>query len=136
MRLNFSYYKTWNRADSKTLFNGTEDKNVTKTKEWQAGLSASYGIGYYPNTRTAINGNLSVEAVYFKPAAYDIYKNTKMIKPTLNFSAGYFLSYRTSLSAEVNLRYEQEHVSLVNGKKFENHLFNSGFSFGLSHIIF
>ena len=136
MRLDVSYYKTWNRADSKTVFNGTEDKNATKTKEWQAGLFASYGIGYYPNTRTGINGSLSVEAVYFKPVAYDIYKNTKMVKPALNISADYFLSYRTSLSAQLNLLYEHRYVSLVNGKKFENHFFNSGFSFGLSHIIF
>jgi len=92
-------------------------------------------MGYFPNNRTAVNASLQLEASHIK---FDnpSFKNATVITPSVNFSADYFISYKTRLSAHWYLYYDKTFLNPIAGKQIETYNFNTNISFGLSHIVF
>lgn len=130
-----SWQTMWTDVDSKQTYTGNEIRNSSNQHESLAKLYASYGIGYYPNNRTAINASLQLEANHVD---YDnpFFKNGTVLNPLINFSADYFISYKTRLSAYWNFSYVKVFTNPVTGKQIEFHNFNTNISLGFSHIIF
>ena len=64
-------------------------------------LTGGLGFGYYPNSRTVVQGNGSVSLV--KPLGMPGAPIT--INPTLGFSADYFVSYFSRLNGSLNMAY-------------------------------
>lgn len=135
MIVSFSYHTVWNDVDAKSNFNGTETKFITNSRETESRFYASYGMGYFPNNRTAVNASLQLEASHIK---FDnpSFKNATVITPSVNFSADYFISYKTRLSAHWYLNYDKTFLNPIAGKQIETYNFNTNISFGLSHVIF
>jgi hypothetical protein len=135
MIVSFSYHTVWNDADAKSNFNGTETKLNTSSHETESGFYASYGMGYFPNNRTAVNASLQLEASHIK---FDnlSFKSATAIIPSISFSADYFISYKTRFSANWYLYYNKTFLNPAAGKQIETYNFNTNIAFGLSHIIF
>jgi hypothetical protein len=130
-----SYQKNWNSDETRNVFNGSEAFSKTDSKEWKTRLYSRYGWGYFPNNRTAINAYFELDASFGKSSEPIIYKEMRIIKPGIDFSADYFLSYRTRLTAHWNLSYQSTHIVFISNETFTGHDFFKGISFGLTHSI-
>jgi len=130
-----SYQKKWKNEENRSVFNGSETEWKTDTKEWQTRLYSRYGWGYFPNNRTAINAYLQLDASFGKSYEPIIYKEMRIIKPEIDFSADYFLSYRTRFNAHWNLSYKTVRAVSLANETLKGHDFYTGISFGLTHSI-
>jgi hypothetical protein len=131
----FSYKKNWNNVKNRYTYNGSENVFEIDTKEWETRLYSSYGLGYFPNNRTAINAYIKLLASYGKYSDLVAYKEMRIIQPAFNFSADYFLSYRTRLNAYCNLSYKSMRAVSIANETLKGHEFNTSISFGLTHSI-
>jgi hypothetical protein len=130
-----SYKKNWNNDETRNNFNGSEIVWEIDTKEWETRLLSRYGFGYFPNNRTVINAFLQLDASYGKASEPVAYKEIRIIQPALEFSADYFLSYRTRLNAYCNLSYKSMHAVSIANETLKGHEFNTSISLGLTHSI-
>jgi hypothetical protein len=64
-----------------------------------------------------------------------VYKEMRIIRPEIDFSADYFLSYRTRLTAHWNLNYKSLRAVSYTNETFNGHELYTGISFGLTHSI-
>ncbi|MGN6399233.1 MAG: hypothetical protein ACTHMD_02195 [Flavisolibacter sp.] len=135
MTASLSWKTTWANEDSKTNSNGSEIRSIIKRHEPEVRLSASYGMGYYPSNRAAINTNLQIEATHVE---FDnsSWKNATTLSPSVNLSADCFISYKTRLSFNWSLFYYKSFINPVLGNQIEIYNFNTNVSFGFSHVIF
>jgi hypothetical protein len=131
----FSYKKNWNNVENRYTYNGSENVFEIDTKEWETRLYGRYGVGYFPNNRTAINTYINLLATYGKSSEPIIYKEMRIIQPAFEFSADYFLSYRTRLNAHCNLSYKSMRAVSITNETLKGHEFYTGISFGLTHSI-
>jgi hypothetical protein len=130
-----SYKKNWYNDETRNIFNGSETVFENDTKEWETRLYSRYGLGYFPNNRTAINAYLQLDASFGKSFGIFAYKEMRIIQPAFEFSADYFLSYRTRLYAYCNLSYKSMRAVSIANETLKGHEFNTGISFGLTHSI-
>lgn len=91
-------------------------------------LNATYGVGYYPNTRTQITAEAGLSASYSNGKAWGV-------SPSLTFSANYFIGYRTYLNAYVSSGYYHNRFEDLFIASKANR-FSSDFSIRLSHFLF
>jgi hypothetical protein len=136
MSVSLSWSSGWWHSLSKDNANGTalEDRY-----DWEGKLTllnATYGIGFYPNNRTAMNANLGLQAKYITYDNNLAIKSYRQVKPFVNFTTDYFINYKTRLNAYWSLTYEKSFTKPINDKQFEDHYFNSYISLSLSHTLF
>jgi hypothetical protein len=134
MGINLSYQSLWHNIEGRSTFNGNSFFSEIDSHESQMRWYSFYGIGYFPNNRTLLNANLVVEAVHIKYDNNPLKKST-VIKPSLNFSTDYFISYKTRLSAYWNLQYDLFNNKTVMDTDSKGHYFSTSLSLGLSHSI-
>jgi hypothetical protein len=139
LQRNFGATISWqtqkNEQRNKSTINGNTSQTKTVTKQTQTQLYAFYGIGYYPNNRTIVNTNLAVEG--FRSSYHDGSLNKMtVIRPSLNFTANYFISYRTRLTANLTVYYEANQLEYDSLPKVNRRLVNSAFNLSLTHTFF
>ncbi|HJW17029.1 MAG TPA: hypothetical protein VJ499_07910 [Flavisolibacter sp.] len=130
-----SFQKKWNSDENRYGYMGSESLSKIDTREWITRLYSRYGWGYFPNNRTVINAYLQLDASFGKSSEPVLYKEMKIIKPGMDFSADYFLSYRTRLTANWNLNYKSSRAVTNTNETVNSHELSSGISFGLTHSI-
>jgi hypothetical protein len=130
-----SYHKKWNTIKNTNVFLGSETISKTDSKEWNAELYSKYGWGYFPNNRTAVNASFQLDASYGKAPEAIPFRQLRFIKPGIEFSADYFLSFRTRITAYWNLNYKSSYAVTNLNETVKWHEFYTSFSFGLSHAI-
>ena len=135
MRVVLSWLTNWQDDHATYHYNGSDTQNNVTTHQTEASLQAFYGLGYYPNNRTQVNANVNLE-VKRRFLEDPLIQRITWLKPSLNFSADYFLSYKTRLSAHWNLLYEKSFTEPVTGKSWNAHNFSTSFSVRLVHAIF
>ena len=94
----------WQRTASIELSFGWEDYKRTKmdrTDSYQTRLTANYGLGYYPNSRTYISGGI------FETLAYGFNNDYHTISSltALRFEMSYYFSPQFSLNLNYQLGY-------------------------------
>lgn len=72
------------------------------TRYWRPGVSALFLAGWFPNSRTRINGSSSLQANYFMPQSSSDFI---WITQRTDLAADYFLNFRTRLRANIGLQY-------------------------------
>ncbi|MBX2929949.1 MAG: hypothetical protein KF852_19095 [Saprospiraceae bacterium] len=72
------------------------------TRYWQPGATALFLAGWFPNSRTRINGSTSLQANYFMPQSSSDFI---WIAQRTDLAADYFLNFRTRLRANIGLQY-------------------------------
>jgi hypothetical protein len=132
------FRQTFNREKIKS-----ESVSGSTESEWfrtypELLFNSFYGFGYYPTNRTVVDGGLSFDAVYGqqnmainRPAYFSL-------APGLQFSANYFINFRTRvfLNAGINYRYtELKDVGPVM-PAYNKNVVTGNFVFGFSHVIF
>lgn len=90
-------------------------------------LNTTYGIGYFPNTRTQLVAAVNLVGGF--------YKNYWDAISSLNVSADYFLGYRTYLRGNISASYAHYQFDNVPADIIRKN-FSSSFSLQLSHFIF
>jgi hypothetical protein len=130
-----SFQKNWNRDEIRSLFYGSEFISKSETKEWKTRLYSMYGWGYFPNNRTAINASVQLDASLSKTSDPLLFKEMRIIQPGIVFSADYFLSYRTRLTAFWGLNYKSTRTVSIANETFKGHEFSTGIYLGLAHAI-
>lgn len=123
-----SYFGTRYYQRNKFVSGSNQTETTTDFYSAQYYLNSYYGIGYFPNTRTQLTGNIGLRGVYGNPEYWHL-------TPSLDLTINYFLGYRTYLTGNVTTRYTyyKSGSSLFN---FDgNHLYG-GFALHLSHFIF
>ena len=98
-------------------------------------LAASYGLGFYPNSRTEIKGSLSQDVDYL----FNEYGSAWVTTTALNFQMSYYFSpqLRLSLSYRAGFNYDQEcnkdfDICAYSKNKYPTNVL----SFGLSYSLF
>jgi hypothetical protein len=130
-----SIQKKWNSDETRNIYFGSESVSKIDTWEWLTRLYSRYGWGYFPNNRTAINAYLLLDASFGKSSRQVVYKEMRIIRPEIDFSADYFLSYRTRFNAHWNLSYKSLHAVSNTNETLNGHELYTGISFGLVHSI-
>ena len=137
---NFSTTLSWKYYETDHIYEweqpGTSWETGSHTFESGLNYFLSYGLAYYPNTRTIINGTASLEAVkhWFDPNATE--QEEYGARSSVSLSADYFIGYRTRFNAGVYFFYDKwRTISNLNVKN-NYHYLNSSFSAGLFHTIF
>ena len=126
--VSLAYTATRFNQNTEGTYQGNTTKTSNTTNKWNGTINASYGIGYYPNNRTMIDGSFAVTGNYYGSRNFDL-------QPLLRFNAQYFISYRTYLRASASVRYN--YMDLYPGPAFTPPSdFSSEFSVSVSHIIF
>jgi hypothetical protein len=126
LSLAFSTYRQEQTREE--IYLGNKNKTSITFNNWSSRINALYGIGFYPNNRTLINGSFNVESY--------IYGNRDFILiPSLQFDAQYFISFRTYFTASASAKYNYQDLLSYAGKvKYRD--FSSRLSVSVSHIIF
>jgi hypothetical protein len=117
------------------MYSGSESVSKIDTWKWLTRLYSRYGWGYFPNNRTAINAYIQMDASFGKSSREVVYKEMRIISPEIDFSADYFLSYRTRFTAHWNLNYKSIRADSFANESLKSNEFNTGISFGLTHSI-
>jgi hypothetical protein len=130
-----SFQKKWNSDEFRNMYSGSESVSKIDTWDWLTRLYCRYGWGYFPNNRTAINAYIQMDASFRKSSREMVYKEMRIIRPEIDFSADYFLSYRTRLTAHWNLNYKSLRAVSYTNETFNGHELYTGISFGLTHSI-
>lgn len=101
-------------------------------------FNSFYGFGYYPTNRTIVNGGLSFDAV-FGQQNMGIGRPTYFsLAPGLQFSANYFINFRTRLflNAGINYRYTELKDVVPVMPAYNKNVVTGNLIFGFSHVIF
>jgi hypothetical protein len=130
-----SFQKKWNSDETRNIYFGTESVSEIDTWESLTRLYSRYGWGYFPSNRTAINAFIQMNTSFAKFSTAMTYKQMRIISPEIDFSADYFLSYRTRLTAHWNLNYKSSRAVTNTNETVNSHELSSGISFGLTHSI-
>jgi hypothetical protein len=130
-----SFQKKWNSDETRNMYSGSESVSKIDTWKWLTRLYSRYGLGYFPNNRTAINAYIQMDASFGKSSREVVYKEMRIISPEIDFSADYFLSYRTRFTAHWNLNYKSIRAVSFANESLKSNEFNTGISFGLTHSI-
>ena len=136
MYVSVSWSPYWTDQHSRSNINRTESETSQSSHQSEAVFYGSYGIGYYPNNRTTLNATIGMEARRLKYNDHANLKSSALLKPSLNFSTDYFISYRTRFSASWNMFYTKSFTDPVLGSRLTAHHFTTGFGAGLVHYIF
>lgn len=91
------YYK----AFCEFYFTKTKGQNLLLNEQKGVRLTGIYGLGYYPNSRTLIEGEGSLDL------DFSSWNKTKefMIAPAIHIRSGYFLNYNTVLRGTFRVSY-------------------------------
>jgi len=132
-----SYTSDFSKARSKTVTPNGETKSEFDYSDDTYAVSVSYGVGYFPNTRTQIIATLGIGGQFVNDygTGNNVVQRTWSVGPGLDLVANYFISYRTYLNASIWASYthNQEQDGLTNPN---DNTFESGFYLRLSHFIF
>lgn len=101
-------------------------------------LNSFYGFGYFPTTRTVVNGGLIFDAVYGQQNMGIGSPTYFRLSPGLRLSANYFINFRTRLFLDAAINYSYTGLSDAPPVSFtyEKNVVTSNFNIGFSHIIF
>lgn len=101
-------------------------------------FNSFYGFGYYPTNRTIVNGGLSFDAVFGQQNMGISRPTYFSLAPGLQFSANYFINFRTRLflNAGVNYRYTELKDVVPVMPAYNKNVVTGNFIFGFSHVIF
>lgn len=136
---NFGASAAWQRHREKqtdrTTLNGVTTETKAEYKQQGASLYAFYGIGYYPNNRTLVNATLGFDGRYIRYHESSL-KQSRWMRPSLGFSADYFVSYRTRLTANLSLYGEFNHFEYTSLPDDNSRLLNCNLIVGVTHSFF
>lgn len=122
-----SYYGEKNSWQQTQRDNAGETVSKISGYGGSFGATTSYGVGFYPNTRTQLTSELSVDT--------RIYNSYWWVLPRFNLSAGYFLGYRTYLNGNFSMSYAYNDYN-TNTNVVQREYFNTAFSVRLTHFVF
>ncbi|MGZ8550986.1 MAG: hypothetical protein ACXWV2_10005 [Chitinophagaceae bacterium] len=126
----------WNlgRVESESAYNG----NITRFKDSSSYIRSSlnlfYGLGFFPNNRTAINADIYFNVFRDWGKDQNLIETYTLISPSIYLNTNYFLGYRTRLQVGINLFYDRQYAKQNN--LAEGHVLNKSFSLSLEHTIF
>lgn len=109
----------------KNTNSGTTSKFKSSGDLMQSQLKLFYGLGYYPSNRSKVNGTLNLSG--------SIGEGAYSINPSIDFSADYFISYRTRLSAYLSTIYQYDQQNFAGGPTVNAHSLNANFIITISH---
>jgi hypothetical protein len=109
----------------KNTNSGTTSKFKSSGDFMQSQLNLFYGLGYYPSNRSKVNSTLKLSG--------SIGEGAYSINPSIDFSADYFVSYRTRLSAYLSTIYEYDQQNFAGGPTVNAHSLNVNFIVTISH---
>jgi hypothetical protein len=132
---------SWSRMDFHTVEKFQSGSGVNEEVRnfapaaWNAQLF--YNVGFFPNNRTIVQAGTELLAAHRVPNnSWNQIKSESEIRPTLNLSADYFISYNTRLSLNVNGAYRYSIYDYKSGETSITGNVHGGFSIGINHIIF
>jgi hypothetical protein len=109
----------------KNINSGTISKFKSTGDFTQSQLNLFYGLGYYPSNRSKVNGTLKLSG--------SIGEGAYWINPSIDFSADYFVSYRTRLSAYLSTIYQYDRLNFTGVLANNAHSLNVNFGVTISH---
>ena len=122
------------RIESESAYNGNPTRFKDSSSYIRSSLNLFYGLGFFPNNRTAINADLYFNMFRDWGKNQTSIETYTLINPSINLNTDYFLGYRTRLQAGINLSYNKQ-FSKVNSLA-EGRAINKSFSLSLEHTIF
>ena len=136
LKLSLAWVAAWTHDENTHGYNGSDEVLEQSVHETQTRLSGKYGLGYYPNTRTLIDASVNLEAIYTNyDKDYDL-KNSFLLIPSFVFSTSYFISYKTRLSAYLDINYAKYYVHPLISENYQGRNFSTSVSISLTHNIF
>lgn len=127
---------SWQLARSeqknKYVSGNTSQENNLNTNQQLADFNAFYAIGFYPNNRTLLNASLGIDAVKQKYTS-GLAGDQISLHPSFIFSTDYFISYKTRLTANLDLLYSYQHSTASSIFFNTTNTFHTTFSVGISH---
>lgn len=126
--ISIAYLRNRNKTELESTSQNNTVKSSNETKGWQSTAHAYYGLGYYPNNRTQVNGVLDLMGLYDEFQRFGL-------QSQFNLNVQYFIGYRTFLTAAANARHTLSPI-VVNGKNEQTKNFTSDFSVSFSHLLF
>jgi hypothetical protein len=133
--LTWNQYRIASKVKQVAQSGTTETKETTKPSTLNGNLF--YNIGYFPNNRTLVQAgtNILVQHSILDQKLNTITSQTE-IRPTLNLSADYFISYNTRLSLQGYAYHNSFQNKYANGNTIKTNSWSSGFSVAINHVIF
>jgi len=112
-------------AGFKSMFTSYGGTNVSDIKEYTSAIpalriNADYGYGFYPNSRTWLNANIYIAAIYEEQYAgtskedKELWQNSFSANTGLNVHAYYYLSEKLRLSVSFSGYYDIYHDKFFN----------------------
>lgn len=138
MGSSLSFVQQWQRSKSaEQNINIPWQPTIFKNTSFSTfAFNAFYGIGYFPNNRTIINGgfNLNYRYVFNKETGQ---KDVYLFEPGLFLNADYFVNFRTRFFLNASSRYRIYEPGLVPLPRYSNQRseFGANISLGFSHVI-
>jgi hypothetical protein len=132
------FRQTFKRVNTKTeSASGSGEFEMFETYP-QLLFNSFYGFGYFPTTRTVVNGGLSFDAVYGRQNIGTGRPTYFKLAPGLRLSANYFINFRTRLFLDAAINYSYTEMSDLPPVSFtyEKNVVTGNFIFGFSHVIF
>lgn len=132
------FRQTFNREKIKS-----ESVSGSTESEWfrtypELLFNSFYGFGYYPTNRTVVDGGLSFDAVYGQQNMGISRTTYFSLVPGLQFSANYFINFRTRVFLEADIKYYytelRDDVPVMTA--YNKNVVAGNFNFGFSHVIF
>ncbi len=139
MGSSISFTQHWQRSKSAQQINNiptqpTIFENINGSSLF---FNASYGIGYYPNNRTIVNGGFYLNTRYV--FSNEIGQREDLhFEPGLFLNANYFMNFRTRFFLNATSMYRFFEPGSVPTPSFvyQRSEFSANISLGFSHIIF
>lgn len=139
MKASLSFVQEWQRskAEFQTGNNPPQQPQLNTSTGSGLLMNAFYGIGYYPNNRTIIDGGLTIQSAYSFHNFSQSYSGF-VLSPGLTLSANYFVSFKTRVTVFASALYmyfDPANSSLVYGA-FSRSAVDANINIGFSHILF
>ncbi len=139
MGASLSFKQQWqrNKSHSQNSGNPPQPTNYNNTAGSSLSFNTFYGIGYYPNNRTIINGGINFASLLLVNNTSG-QKRDFEVKPGLFLNADYFVNYRTRvfLQASSSYRFYKPNTPPLPTTIYQRSNFDAGINIGFSHIIF
>lgn len=139
MGATFSFIQQWQRNKSyyQDSSNPQQPVNFYNTVYSVLSFNAFYGVGFYPNNRTMINGGFNFVSQLFVNNING-QKGNFSLKPGLFLDANYFVNYRTRLFLNVQSSYYYFKPKTLpsTSQIYQTAELNANINIGFTHVIF
>lgn len=139
MKASLSFVQEWKREKTEFQTGNNPPQLLPWSTSTGSGLlmNAFYGIGYYPNNRTIIDGGFTVQSAYSFHNFSQSYSGF-VLSPGVTLSANYFISYKTRVTVFANAMYMYFDPSANASPylSFSRSSVDANINIGFSHILF